>query len=105
MCISCHLKANIFNVIQSFDQHISGPPTEILHTIDLDKMEKNQENNNQKGSEMCMEGEEGKLVEKEEKETGVVKLTVYSAYWKAVGICLSPIILLVLFLMQGNPGA
>lgn len=99
------MKANIFNVIQSFDQHISGPPTEILHTIDLDKMEKNQENNNQKESEMCMEGEEGKLVEKEEKETGVVKLTVYSAYWKAVGICLSPIILLVLFLMQGNPGA
>ena len=42
-----------------------------------------------------------RLVEEEEKDTGVVKLHVYNAYWKAVGSCLSPLVLLALLLMQG----
>ena len=33
--------------------------------------------------------------------TGLVKLTVYSVYWNAVGRCLAPMVLTALFLMQG----
>ena len=45
---------------------------------------------------------ESSLVEEEEKETGVVKLEVYKSYWRAVGGCLAPSVLLALFLMQGE---
>ena len=41
-------------------------------------------------------------MEEEEKETGVVKLAVYKEYWRAVGMCLSPLVLVSLFLMQGT---
>lgn len=46
--------------------------------------------------------ESGKLVEEEAKETGVVKLGIYQSYWKAVGKCLAPSVLLSLFFMQGK---
>lgn len=46
--------------------------------------------------------ESGCLVEEEEKETGVVKFGVYRAYWKSVGACLAPSVLVALFLMQGQ---
>ncbi|XP_064623538.1 ATP-binding cassette sub-family C member 10-like [Lineus longissimus] len=42
------------------------------------------------------------LVEEEEQETGVVRFHVYQSYWKAVGACLAPAVLLSLFLMQGS---
>lgn len=51
--------------------------------------------------EQPMGAECGSLVEEEEKETGVVKLGIYKAYWKAVGACLAPSVLIALFLMQG----
>lgn len=41
-------------------------------------------------------------MEEEEKEKGVVRLAVYSAYWRAVGSCLSPLVLLSLLLMQAS---
>ena len=41
------------------------------------------------------------LVKEEEKEVGVVAFSVYRSYWVAVGMLLTPIILLSLFLMQG----
>ena len=41
------------------------------------------------------------LVEEEEKDTGVVKLHVYKAYWHAVGSCLALMVLLSLWFMQG----
>jgi len=49
-----------------------------------------------------MTGESGSLVEEEEKATGVVQLGVYQAYWKAVGVCMAPSVLVALFLMQGQ---
>ena len=42
------------------------------------------------------------LVKEEEKEVGVVALSVYKSYWLAVGFVLTPMILLSLFLMQGK---
>ena len=42
------------------------------------------------------------LVKEEEKEVGVVAFSVYKSYWLAVGTLLTPIILLSLFLMQGE---
>ena len=48
------------------------------------------------------EMEDGQLVQEEEKDEGVVKLDVYKSYWLAVGSCLAPLVLLSLFLMQGN---
>ena len=44
---------------------------------------------------------ENVLVKEEEKEVGVVALSVYRSYWFAVGSLLTPIILFSLFLMQG----
>ncbi|XP_071834475.1 ATP-binding cassette sub-family C member 10-like isoform X2 [Apostichopus japonicus] len=43
-----------------------------------------------------------KLVQDEEKETGVVKVHVYKAYWRAVGSVLAWIVLISLFLMQAS---
>ena len=43
----------------------------------------------------------GCLVKEEEKDTGVVKFFVYKIYWKSVGSCLAPLVLLSLLLMQG----
>ncbi len=42
------------------------------------------------------------LVKEEEKEVGVVAFSVYRSYWVAVGMVLTPIILLSLFFMQGT---
>jgi ATP-binding cassette subfamily C (CFTR/MRP) protein 10 len=42
------------------------------------------------------------LMEEEERAEGAVQLSVYGAYWKAVGRCLSPLIILALLLMQGK---
>lgn len=42
------------------------------------------------------------LVKEEEKEVGVVSLSVYHTYWSAVGHVLAPLVLLALFLMQGG---
>lgn len=42
------------------------------------------------------------LVKEEERNTGVVKFSVYKSYWKAVGHCLASFIFLALFLMQGT---
>ena len=57
------------------------------------------------GEASANEGPEGgaRLMEEEEKAEGVVKLSVYRAYWRAVGVCLAPTVLLSLFLMQGKP--
>ena len=41
------------------------------------------------------------LVQEEEKEVGVVDLSVYLTYWAAVGSLLAPAIFTALFLMQG----
>ncbi|XP_070569620.1 ATP-binding cassette sub-family C member 10-like [Ptychodera flava] len=63
----------------------------------LDDEEVHQEARPQDGVE-----ENGNLIEEETKEVGVVKVHVYWSYWKAVGMCLAPSILLSLFLMQAS---
>ena len=52
------------------------------------------------GADSDGEGE-GVLVMEEEKEVGVVAYHVYSSYWRAVGLVLTPTILLAILLMQG----
>ena len=42
------------------------------------------------------------LVKEEEKAVGVVSFSVYLGYWSAVGHVLAPLILMALFLMQGE---
>ena len=50
-----------------------------------------------------IETEEKEEEEEERRETGRVKLGVYKAYWRAVGLLLSPTILLSLLAMQVCP--
>ena len=38
----------------------------------------------------------------EERERGVVRAGVYTSYWRAVGVCLSPAVLLAVLLMQAS---
>ena len=47
---------------------------------------------------------DGILVKEEEMEEGVVKVGVYWSYWVSVGMILAPVVLLSLFLMQGESG-
>ena len=46
--------------------------------------------------------EDGGLMEEEAKDQGVVKMRVYSLYWKAVGGWLAPLVLIAVLLMQGE---
>ncbi|KAK3092515.1 hypothetical protein FSP39_003868 [Pinctada imbricata] len=92
-------------VILMEDGHLSqiGPPSQILDYIDLKKSQANE--NEAEISHDATEdigNQDGGLVEDEEKETGVVRLSVYKAYWRAVGQCLSPMVLSALFLMQAS---
>lgn len=41
------------------------------------------------------------LMQEEERQTGTVKAHVYKTYWRAVGTCLSTLVLVTLFFMQG----
>ena len=82
-----------------------GPPAEILNRTDLESVLSKSSacNDDSKDTEMFSEEMEGgQLVQEEEKDEGVVKLDVYKSYWLAVGLCLSPLVLFSLFLMQGN---
>ena len=49
-----------------------------------------------------VKSDSGVLVKEEEKEEGVVKFSVYQMYWQSVGVILTPLILISLFLMQGT---
>ena len=46
------------------------------------------------------EERETAILQEEERSEGTVKLDVYSAYWKAVGVYVTPVILASLLLMQ-----
>ncbi len=97
----------ILKLFKHFKLH-KGPPSEVLISLDIDipeeETDEKEKEEEVKESDFCGEfGEEGgPLVQEEEQETGTVKLHVYKSYWNAVGACLSPLILLSLFLMQGN---
>ncbi|XP_021347494.1 multidrug resistance-associated protein 7-like isoform X1 [Mizuhopecten yessoensis] len=83
-----------------------GPPSEVLEDT---KFADNQVSDEDKewtdgGPETDQSGggQDGTLVGEEEKETGVVKLSVYKSYWRAVGKCLAPSVLLALLFMQAS---
>jgi len=83
----------------------TGHPSEIL--VNIQAVKGKEEENSEDASdrqELSDDDEEkdGKLVGEEEKETGVVKMSVYKAYWKAVGNLIAPIVLCSLLLMQGT---
>lgn len=81
----------------------SGLPSEILDSVELTSfVDKEESDSHSHDQESPIATGAGTLVEEEEKETGVVKLGIYKAYWKAVGSCLAPSVLLALFLMQGK---
>ena len=89
----------------------TGPPNEVLDAIDLKEKadDSSTETDDDTGADVTDTiddvtidaKDDGKLVEEEEQEEGVVRMAVYMSYWKAVGNCLAPIVLMALFLMQG----
>ena len=83
---------------------LAGTPAQILQHARLDFEDSKQEAKSGPGAQVedMEEEQETSLMEEEEKETGVVKLAVYKEYWRAVGMCLSPLVLVSLFLMQGT---
>ena len=54
------------------------------------------------GDQADQQDVDGSLVQEEEQDTGVIKMDVYNAYWRAVGGCLATLVLLSLFFMQGD---
>ena len=82
----------------------SGLPSEVLTTNVELRVPDDSEQESVSEEDMSSPGAitESSLVEEEEKETGVVKLEVYKSYWRAVGGCLAPSVLIALFLMQGK---
>ncbi|XP_076441602.1 ATP-binding cassette sub-family C member 10-like [Babylonia areolata] len=108
-CILCThhvrflLQADVVMVMEDGKVRKIGPPEEILHTLPQSPEGGRRGKPEEEEEEELTTGEgEGGMMEQEEKEKGVVKLAVYSAYWKAVGPCLSPLVLLSLFLMQAS---
>ncbi|KAL4237303.1 Multidrug resistance-associated protein 7 [Mactra antiquata] len=86
----------------------TGLPSEILDSHILksvnytnDDDDGNTEHSSDKDI-LDLDTDAGKLVEEEEKEVGTVKLGIYQLYWRAVGKCLAPSVLLSLFLMQAS---
>ena len=49
-----------------------------------------------------MDGTKDNLVQEEDRKTGVIKGDVYKTYWFAIGSCLTPLVLIALFFMQGS---
>lgn len=87
----------------------SGPPNEVLPSINYSYLGSAPKKNNQE-SESCLPNTEESaatttLVDEEHKESGAVKSVVYKAYWSAVGSLLSFSVLLSLFLMQASRNA
>ncbi|XP_060564564.1 ATP-binding cassette sub-family C member 10-like isoform X2 [Ruditapes philippinarum] len=81
----------------------TGLPSEILNSEELASLRTAEEQVTESHDlESPMATEDGSLVEEEEKETGVVKLGIYQSYWRAVGTCLAPSVLLALFFMQAS---
>ncbi|XP_061173578.1 ATP-binding cassette sub-family C member 10-like [Saccostrea echinata] len=81
-----------------------GSPSEVLdhdflkeNKMEDHKMEEDVETDEVENGEV-----ESEQVEEEGMERGVVRLSVYRAYWSAVGVCLAPSILTALFLMQAS---
>ncbi|XP_041353425.1 ATP-binding cassette sub-family C member 10-like [Gigantopelta aegis] len=99
-------KADLILVMEDGKIAKAGPPEDILSSVIL-----NSESTVHRGSvadvdeeSVCVDGIDSSdnLVEEERKEKGVVNLHVYKSYWKAIGMCLSPLILLALFFMQAS---
>ncbi|EDV28182.1 uncharacterized protein TRIADDRAFT_21627 [Trichoplax adhaerens] len=90
-------QADVVTVLDAGRIIQSGPPESVLDsetsvsTITLQKFESIDINDN-----------DDTLITQEEQYEGVVALSVYKAYWSAVGICLSIIIFTSLLLMQGS---
>ena len=88
---------------------VSGPPDQILSSIDIQAIslpysatESGPESHDSKIANEDPGGEDGGLVQEEERDQGVVKFDVYKSYWVAVGHCLAPAVLISLLLMQGK---
>lgn len=96
-----------FSICYEGFNSFSGLPSEILQSVEIysvdnndgDEAESTAESHEEKSREDI---DTGTLVEEEEQETGVVKPGIYKLYWKAVGGCLAPSVLITLFLMQGT---
>ena len=92
-----------FCLIQTF-LCFPGLPSEILNNVELHVPDgSEQEPSPQESCDLTSGATgEGSLVKEEEKATGVVKLEIHKSYWRAVGACLAPSVLVALFLMQGR---
>ncbi|KAL8565198.1 hypothetical protein ACOMHN_003985 [Nucella lapillus] len=96
-------QADVIMVMEEGRVSKIGSPEEILLTMPQTPEEDRKGRPVEEEEEVGTTGEgDGGMMEQEEKEKGVVKLAVISAYWKAVGSCLSSLVFLSLFLMQAS---
>lgn len=80
-----------------------GVPSDVLAHIHLaEDNSNNSKEDEPKIDNIVTEQLGDSLVLEEERQKGVVKGIVYKSYWRSVGTCLSPLVLLTLFFMQGN---
>ncbi|CAG5133932.1 unnamed protein product [Candidula unifasciata] len=95
-------KADLVVVMEDGRITQSGLPRDVLPNIHLE--DDHHEERNAKDSEECdaTEEAEDKLIQEEERQTGSVKADVYKNYWKNVGVCLSPMVLMTMFFMQAS---
>ena len=82
--------------------YFPGTFNDILPEIDVDLISQSSKNLEEETDAEEETTGDGRLVNEETQDTGVVKLHVYSVYWKAVGSCLAPAVLLSLLLMQSE---
>ncbi|BFZ12259.1 hypothetical protein BsWGS_15298 [Bradybaena similaris] len=96
-------KADLVVVMENGSITQSGLPRDVLPSIQLDDDQHDQRN--AKDNEECDGTTEeivDNLIQEEERQTGSVKADVYKNYWKNVGVCLSPLVLIMMFFMQAS---
>ena len=85
-----------------FPPDVQAPANALESTVDPLSVEQCSADDDGGGGGGDSAGRERGLVQEEEREVGVVAVSVYLAYWTAVGTFLAPAIFLALFLMQGS---
>ena len=100
------LKQRIDSVMgfnQKRTRFVAGSPDAVLESHILQEYgTSSQDATDDEAEAEVVDSDVARLTQEEEKEAGVVRMHVYKSYWRAVGSCLAPIVLLALALMQGE---
>eukprot|EP00794_Sanderia_malayensis_P019839 gene19839-21781_t len=103
-------KADYIIVLNEGRIVIAGEPQDILNRDEYELKAMTQDNDDAVAKPAAKKqlnkaeesNDDGKLIEEEEKEEGVVSINIYKSYWKSVGYVLAISIILFLLLMQGS---